>query len=170
MLLDGARFARHLQDYERSAWRLETQPIYTMPNEQRTLRMFLSGEPRPEWHNADWHESVRAIVATGKTIGRVRTVRQPLTDYQRYQLAWGIPNNISAGEDIRILDLTDNNLGLPDQDFWLFDNSIVVHLNFNLDGTLLNIDQLESPDLSPYLRWQEIALKHAVSYAEYART
>jgi hypothetical protein len=167
LLLDREHFAKHLRDYERSAWRLETQPVYTMPNEQRTFRMFLAGEARPDGHNAEWHRSVRANVAAGKSIGRVRTVRRPLTDYQRYQFAWGIPGNIEAGEDIRILDLTEDDLALPDQDFWFFDDSVVVHLNFDPDGTLLNIEQLENPDLPKYLRWREVALEHAVTFSEY---
>lgn len=170
MLLNGEHFAKHLRDYERYAWRLETQPVYTMPNEQPALKRFLAGEPRPEKHNSSWRTNVRAMVEAGKEIGRVRTVRTPLTDYQRYQLAWGIPGNVQAGEDIRILDLTEDDLGLPEQDFWLFDDSTVVHLNFNPDGTLLDIEQLDDPDLPKYLAWREIALKHAVPFSEYDRT
>lgn len=170
-LLDGDTFSRCFEDYTRSAWRFETQPVYTMPDEQPGLARFLAGKPMPDNHNADWHEEIRRWVAAGKSIGRVRTVRQPLTDYQRYQLAWGIPGNINAGEDIRILDLTDDDLGLPDQDFWMFDESIVVHLNFNPDGTLLNVDQVENPELGQYLRWRDTALKRAVLLSEWnART
>jgi hypothetical protein len=121
-------------------------------------------------HNAGWHKTVRAAVAAGKTIGRVRVVRQPLTEYQRYQFDWGVPGNIEAGEDIRVLDLTELELDLPRQDFWLFDDSLVVDLNFNTDGTLVNVDQLENPDLGTYLRWRQTALSHAVSFGEYART
>ncbi|WP_020673379.1 DUF6879 family protein [Amycolatopsis nigrescens] len=136
-LLKGQAFSARFSDYKRSAWRFETQPVYTMPGEQPGLARFLAGEPQPAGHNDDWHEKVRSWVSAGKSIGRARTVRQPLTDYQRYQLAWGIPGNVEAGEDIRILDLTEDDLGLPDQDFWLFDDSTVVHLNFNPDGTLV---------------------------------
>lgn len=171
VLLDGEQFGKHLRGYERSAWRFETQPTYTMPNEQASQARFLAGEPKPDDHNASWHETVRSLVTAGKTIGRVRTVRRPLTDYQRYQLAWGIPGNIAAGEDIRILDLTEDDLGLPSQDFWLFDDRIVVDLNFRPDGTLINVDQLDNPDIDQYRQWRDIALAHAVPLAEWnART
>ena len=170
MLLDGEQFAKHLTGYARTAWRFETQPTYTMSGEQDSLRRWRSGEPRPAEHNAGWHKTVRAAVAAGKTIGRVRVVRQPLTEYQRYQFDWGIPGNIEAGEDIRVLDLTDSELDLPSHDFWLFDSSLVVDLNFNPDGTLLDVDQRENPDLGMYLRWQQTALKYAVPFGEYART
>lgn len=93
-----------------------------------------------------------------------------MTEYQRYQLDWGIPGNVEAGEDIRILDLTEVELDLPAHDFWLFDDSQVVDLNFNPDGTLLNVDRRENPDLEMYQRWQRAALEHAVPFGEYART
>lgn len=169
MQLDGAHFGRHLRDYERSAWRLETQPTYTMPNEQAGLALWRAGAPKPTGHNEAWHETVRANVAAGKSIGRVRTVRDPLTEYQRFQIDWGIPGNVAAGEDIRILDLTQYGLRLPEQDFWLFDDSIVVHLNFNPDGTLIDIEQIENPDLSMYLTWRDLATKHAVPFSDYTR-
>ncbi|SES48874.1 hypothetical protein SAMN04487983_10737 [Streptomyces sp. yr375] len=113
MLLDGDEWRRTFDAYARDAWRFEAQPTYTMPNEAESLARFLRGDPKPADHNARWHERVRGFVASGRTIGRVRIVRQPLTDYQRYQFAWGIPGNIKAGEDIRILDVTDDDRGLP---------------------------------------------------------
>jgi len=170
VFLDGEPFARYLTEYERSAWRFETQPTYTMPGEQESLSRWRSGESKPEGHNTGWHETVRAAVSAGKTIGRVRVVQQPLTEYQRYQLEWGIPGNVEAGEDIRILDMTELKLDLPGHDFWLFDDSLIVDLNFNPDGTLLNVDRRENPDLGTYHGWKRVALEHAVPFDEYART
>lgn len=171
MLLNGDEFGRRLTEYERTAWRFETQPTYTMPREQENLSRWRAGEGPPEGYNAAWQERVRELVSAGKSIGRVRTVRHPLTEYQRYQLDWSIPGNIAAGEDIRILDLTDLELDLPAHDFWLFDDQVVVDLNFAPDGTLLNVDQRENPDLSMYRKWRDTALAHAVSFSEWnART
>ncbi|HEY0450389.1 DUF6879 family protein [Actinophytocola sp.] len=165
MLLDRQQFDRCFTDYKRSAWRFETQPTYTMPREQPGLARFLAGEPKLPDHNKQWHGRVRAMVAAGKTIGRVRTVRRPLTDYQRFQLAWGIPGNIEAGEDIRILDLTDLQLDLPIQDFWLYDETTVVQLNFRPDGTLM--DRQKPVDSAQYLVWRDIAVSHSVPFGEW---
>lgn len=171
MLLTGDQFGERFTECQRSAWRFECQPSYAMPGEQDNLRRWRSGQPKPEGHNAGWHETVREIVSSGRTIGRVRTVRQPLTEYQRFQLDWAIPGNIEAGEDIRILDLTNLDLDLPSHDFWLFDDSLVVDLNFNTDGTLLNIDQRENPNLSQYREWRDTAMAYSVSLSEWnART
>lgn len=170
MRLTPEEWGTYFHTFERSAWRLEVQPTYNMPNEQPSLALFRAGEPKPAGHNSKWHETVRNNVAEGRTIGRVRVVRQPLTEYQRYQLAWGIPGNIEAGEDIRILDLSKTgDLGLPEQDWWLFDNSRVVHLNFRPDGTIIDRELIDAPDISRYLHWQTVALGHAVRYEDFRR-
>jgi hypothetical protein len=67
----------------------------------------------------------------------VRIVRQPLTEYQRYRFAWGIPGNMQAGEDIRVLDVTQDDCGLPlaGTDWWMFD--VVPGLTWEFAGPLV---------------------------------
>ena len=170
MLLDGDEWRRTFDAYERDAWRFEAQPTYTMPKEAENVARFLRGESKPDQHNARWHERVRGYVASGRTIGRVRVVRQPLTDYPRYQFAWGIPGNIAAGEDIRILDATrdDYGLSLSGTDWWMFDEARVVHLNFRADGTQINRELLHG-DISSHLEWKRIAIAYSVPFSEYLR-
>ncbi|MGW1222219.1 DUF6879 family protein [Streptomyces californicus] len=170
MLLDGEDWRRFFDAFEREAWRFEAQPTYTMPKEQENLARFLRGESKPDDHNARWHERVRGYVESSKHIGRVRIVRQPLTDYQRYQFAWGIPGNIAAGEDIRVLDLTQEDYGLPlsGRDWWMFDEIRIAHLNFRADGTQINREAYRG-DPAPYREWKRIALEHAVPFEEYVK-
>jgi hypothetical protein len=167
VLLDGEPWAAMFRDFERSAWRLEVQPTYTMPAEAESLARFLRGEQKPHDHNATWHGTVRDAIEGGKSFGRVRVVRQPLTEYQRYQFAWGIPGNIQAGEEIRVLDLTDTDLDLPDQDFWMFDESAVVHLNYRPDGTQINRELIEEPDITQYIAWRDLAIESSVPFSAY---
>ncbi|MFE2745879.1 DUF6879 family protein [Streptomyces scopuliridis] len=69
---------------------------------------------------------------------------------------------------MRILDLTDReNPGLPGQDFWLFDSSKVVAMNYRSDGTQISRDLLEVPDLNQYRQWKELALSLSVPFSEY---
>ncbi|MGD3106816.1 DUF6879 family protein [Streptomyces sp. YGL11-2] len=170
MLLDGEDWRRFFDAFGREAWRFEAQPTYTMPREQENVARFLRGENKPADHNARWHERVRGYVESGRRVGRVRIVRQPLTDYQRYQFAWGIPGNIAAGEDIRVLDVTRNDYGLPlsGRDWWMFDETCIAHLNFRPDGTQINRESYEG-DPAPYREWRRIALEHAVSFEEYVK-
>ncbi|MER5888566.1 DUF6879 family protein [Streptomyces sp. NPDC001941] len=170
MLLDGDEWGRYFDSFTHDAWRFEAQPTYTMPSEQENIARFLRGEPKPEAHNAGWHRDVRTYKATGRTIGRVRIVRQPLTDYQRYQFAWGIPGNIAAGEDIRVLDVTHDDHGLPltGRDWWMFDDARLVHLNFRPDGTQIDRATFDG-DLAPYREWRRVAVERSVSFAEYVK-
>lgn len=170
MLLDGDDWRRFFDAFEREAWRFEAQPTYTMPKEEENVARFLRGEDKPADHNARWHERVRGYMESGKAVGRVRVVRQPLTDYQRYQFAWGIPGNIAAGEDIRILDVTRDDFGLPlsGRDWWMFDDFRIAHLNFRPDGTQINRESYEG-DAGPYRGWKRVALEHAVPFEEYVK-
>jgi hypothetical protein len=51
---------------------------------------------------------------------------------------------VAAGEDYRIIDVTDRSVGLPDQDFWMFDEEIVVDMNYRPDGTQASRELVEA--------------------------
>ncbi|MFF4404273.1 DUF6879 family protein [Streptomyces sp. NPDC001404] len=168
VLLDGEEWQAYFRDFKRSAFRLEVHQIYTMPFEAETLRSFLAGEPMPEGFNASWHRTIRDHAAAGRIMTRAKIVRRPLTDYSRYLFEWCIPGNVAAGEDYRIVDVTDGtDPGLPAQDFWLFDETTVVHLNYRPDGTQINRELIQSPDLGKYLAWRDIALENSVPFRGY---
>lgn len=165
MSLSSEQLGALFLDFRRSAFRLETHQVYTMPNEQAGLARFLAGEPKPAGHNAGWTETVRKNITVGKTMQRVKVVRRPFTDYTRFLFSWAIPSNVEAGEDYRILDITDRTVNLPEQDFWIFDESQVALLNFNPDGTLKDRELAAEP--KKYLQWQDIALSESVPFLEY---
>lgn len=109
-----------------------------------------------------------AARTAGKTVRRVRVVRQPLTGYVRYEFAWGFVYNVQAGEDIRVLDLTDRpGPDLPDHDFWLFDDTTVVKLLYRSDGTQIGRELLANADLGAYLHWREAAWQASVLFTDY---
>ncbi|MFI6849075.1 DUF6879 family protein [Kitasatospora sp. NPDC050467] len=172
MLLDGDEWQSYFRTFKRSAFRLEAHQVYTMPGEVESLRSFLAGEPLPDGFNADWHKTIAVHAASGRTMTRAKVVRLPLTDYSRYLFDWCIPGNVAAGEDYRILDLTGRTIDLPEQDFWLFDESTVVHMNYRQDGTQISRELIENPDLSKYLRWRDLAISGSVPFGEWnsART
>ncbi len=98
-----------------------------------------------------WLVRVRHFRHTGGWIGRVHVISRPLTDYLRYEFAVYC-RNVEAGEDVRILDLTDRpDPGLPAQDFWIFDETAVVRMDYDLDGIQLGRELLEDTDPAPYV-------------------
>lgn len=147
VLLDGDEWQAYFRDFKRSAFRLEVHQTYTMPFEAQTLRDH---------------------AVAGRTMGRAKIVRRPLTPYSRYLFEWAIPGNVTAGEDYQIVDVTEReNMGLPDQDFWLFDETTVVHLNYRPDGTQINRELIQEPDIGKYLAWRDLALESAVPFSAY---
>ena len=155
------------EEYKHSAFRWESLPVYTIPKERGTFDRFLAGEPMPDDFNMSWRTTVRGYIAAGKTMQRVKVFRWPLTDYSRYMYEWALVVNSAAGEDYRILDLTDRTFEVPAQDFWLFDDETVLLLNFNEDGTLRNRELADPADLDQYRRWRDLALSAAVPWSEY---
>jgi hypothetical protein len=166
--LEGEAWSRYFRDFARSAFRLELHQIYTMPGEADELRRFRAGERPPEGYHYGWLDTMAEARRAGKTVRRVRVVRRPLTDYIRYEFTWGFVFNVEAGEDIRVLDLTDTpGPDLPDHDFWLFDDTTVVKLLYRPDGTQIGRELLANPNLDAYLDWRDAAWQAAVPFRDY---
>jgi hypothetical protein len=166
--LEGEAWSRYFRDFASSAFRLELHQLYTMPGEADELRRFRAGEQPPADYHYGWLDTMAEARKAGKTVRRVRVVRRPLTDYIRYEFAWGFVYNVEAGEDIRILDLTDQpGPELPDHDFWLFDDTTVVKLLYRPDGTQIGRELLTNPDLDAYLARRNAAWQAAVPFRDY---
>jgi hypothetical protein len=166
--LEGESWSRYFRDFERSAFRLELHPIYTMPGEADELRRFRAGEQPPGDYHYGWLDIVADARKAGRTMRRVRIVRRPLTDYIQYEFAWGFVYNVAAGEDIRVLDVADRaGPDLPDHDFWLFDESTVVKMLYRPDGTQEGRELVEHPDLGVYLNWRDVTWEQAVPFLDY---
>jgi hypothetical protein len=122
-------FWQQLREYQSSAWRFEQQRQYDVGYEDVQLQAFLNGDPESPMDNPElggWMRQVAAQRAAGRTIGRVRIVDSPITDYQRW-MAWMDRWNVEAGERIDYLLRADLARVSPapfgDADWWLFDEA-----------------------------------------------
>ncbi|POM26232.1 hypothetical protein BTM25_06260 [Actinomadura rubteroloni] len=168
MRLAGDEWSRLLLGFDRSAFRLELHPVYSMAGEEEDYARFAAGEKAPPDLHYEWLDQVAERVRSGKVMQRVHVVRRPLSDYLRFEFEWGYAFNVRAGEDIRILDLTERpDPGLPGHDFWMFDDSTVVRMLYREDGTQIERDRVEAADLDAYRRYRDIALADAVPFQEY---
>ncbi|MFE7639741.1 hypothetical protein DR950_21260 [Kitasatospora xanthocidica] len=167
MFLDGEDWQRLLHGFSRSAFRLETLPAYKVAGEAEEIEEFLNGyRIDPGTYTSGWTDKLRAHTAAGRTVQRVHIVTRPLSDYLRYEFMYYAPH-ARAGEDIYILDLTDRpNPGLPAQDFWAFDDSTVVLMNYEPDGTQINRVLVED-DVEKYREWRRIAVAESVPFMDY---
>jgi hypothetical protein len=166
--LEGEAWSRYFRDFAASAFRLELRQVYTMPDEEEDLLAFQEGQLPPPGYHYGWLDTVAEAQRQGKTIHRVRIVTRPLSFYTQWEFAWGFAWNVKAGEDIRILDVTDQAAPeLPDHDFWLFDDSTVVKLLYRPDGTQIGRELVARPDLASYLAWRDAAWEQAIPFTDY---
>jgi hypothetical protein len=83
-----------------------------------------------------WLALMRDTVGRGVSVRRARIVSEPVTDYIRFE-HHVTAGNVEAGEQVRWLPRRRASaLALPGNDFWLFDDTLVVFLHFTGDGEL----------------------------------
>jgi Family of unknown function (DUF6879) len=160
-------FGRLFESFSRSAFRLETLPEYRVEVEAHYLQLFMLGHPAPESRKERaWLKTVSRACGAGKAMQRVRVVRRPLTHYIAFELEWGYPENEQAGEEIRILELAPGeNLPDADHDFWLFDDRMVVRMEYDDEGRFVRPVAMD--DAAAYCRVRDALMARAVPLSEY---
>jgi hypothetical protein len=99
------------------------------------------------WFGA-WLDIVGAAVKRGVTVRRARIVSEPVSEYVRFEHDFTGPLNLAAYEAVRWLPrrrATD--LTLPGNDFWLFDDRLVLVNHFSGDGETVAHETTADPDV-----------------------
>lgn len=121
-MITSAEFDALFESFHTTAYRLETLPAYDVGGgEAVRLRAWREHTPRPvqSVRTSPWLARIAATSLAGKRWARTRVVDDPLTDYQRFQLANAYPEAQTAGDEIRVVQRAAF-LGAS-SDFWLFD-------------------------------------------------
>ena len=150
-----------LQNFARSAFRLETLPEYDVPQEAEMLSAFRRGQPVRIRDDHPWLLTVRRHCGAARAMQRVRVVGDPLSDYERFELSL-YPYSSAAGEDVRILEQRHR----FDEDFWLFDDHTVYVLRYDAGGRFLGVEA--GRDVVAYRRIRDLALENSIPFAQYA--
>lgn len=94
------------QNHTRDLFRLEVRDAYSVDSDGEDYRRYLRGESAP---NAEakqpWLDALAADTTAGRIWRKVHLVRGALTDYQRYEFEWGFAYNVTAGEQVRVLEV-----------------------------------------------------------------
>jgi hypothetical protein len=96
-------------------------------------------------------------------------LRSPIGPYLRYESEWGYVMNAEAGEDIRILDLSERPLPPPldgiDHDFWLIDGATAVRMTYDDAGRFVRAETAAPGELPLYLAARDAAMATAEPFA-----
>ncbi len=127
-----------LASFQREALHLEMRDSYGTAAELPHLAKWEAGEPDDTDWLQPWFDTVRSGVHAGKIFRRLRIVSEPVSDYQK----WVLRDShlfVEAGEDIRWLPRSRvSTVALPGNDFWLFDDQVVVFLIFAPSGQVVD--------------------------------
>ena len=88
---------------------------------------------RASWWRA-WHQVIAEVTDRGVEVRRARIVSEPISDYVRFEYDL-THRNVTAGERVRWLPRRQaTDLALPGNDFWLFDERLVLVNHFTGEG------------------------------------
>ena len=159
-MLNERELGSCLRQATRRLFRLETLPAYDVPADRGDFPRYLAGEPGPDMERKGrWLDFLREQRAQGIDRHRVRVLRAPLSDYDRYACEWGYAYNVPAGDDTRVLDLAQRSMpaAVVDHDFWLVDHERTVRMHYDDAGRFLGATLVDAADLSKYQEARDAA-------------
>ncbi|WP_432035460.1 DUF6879 family protein [Streptomyces cucumeris] len=164
-IIDLDDFGKLFENFEHTAWRLETRRRFASDEVAPGYQEFVATGKAPLDLYHPFFTTIREQTQQGKRCERVRIVDNPPTTGQRY-LLYSAARNRSVGEDIRNMWRADaDRLRLPAEDFWVFDSRLVALLNFDDDDNLLNVEVITEPAaVNRYLQVRDAAWHYAARY------
>ncbi|MBO0826176.1 MAG: hypothetical protein J2P24_00200 [Streptosporangiales bacterium] len=138
-------FDRH---FTRSAFRLEVLRFYSVASDGGEYQRYIDGRDPEPGFKEQWTRVLSQERAAGKRRHRVHVLETPLNDYLRYECEWGYAPNVAAGEEVKILDLTEMPVrgDLVDDEFWLLDDEVVFLMRYDDAGEFVGAEQADDVD------------------------
>ncbi|WP_439677115.1 DUF6879 family protein [Embleya sp. MST-111070] len=170
MLLTEAEFDACFDDARFEAFRLEALSAYAVPVETPRFRSYLAGEPYdPEAEPAAWYDYIRERTAAGVTFRKVRMLKGPLSEYERWECEWSYTATERVGQRTHVIDLAEMTAPdeLPSYDWWMFDRASVVRMHYGDGGEFIGAERLGDEVVLRHVRWRDEAVAAAVSFPDY---
>jgi hypothetical protein len=143
-------------------------------NEFNEFNKFKNGLQIEGFANQDWIEDLNLWRSEGKTIKRIRVVPYNITEYFKYELEWCYPRNIDAGELITFIPeklyLAISEKFKIGQDFWIFDNEMVILLDYNEKYEYMDCSQIIDDKVWEYIKFVYALSEHALNFPEFLKS
>jgi hypothetical protein len=161
-------FDRLLRTFTAESIHLETRDAYGTEVELPHMASWAAGEPDDLAWLTDWCHTLRSHGRAGRSVRRARVVSEPLSDYQHWSRSVARPM-VDAGEDIRwVPRRLVSSVAFPGNDFYLFDDRLVVFLHYSGNGLATDrVISTDPHDLRLCRSAFEAAWKHAIRHDDY---
>ncbi len=138
-----------LQACRRSAWHLEMRDGYMLDDPDLVRWQHghrVDPADRASWWRP-WLDLIADTTARGVAIRRARVVSEPVSEYIQFEYDMSF-TNVEAGERLRWLPRRQAlDLALPSNDFWLFDQEVLVVNHFSGNGDWVEAQTVTNPDV-----------------------
>jgi hypothetical protein len=162
-----------LRSCERSALHLEMRDCY-MRSDPSFIEWQAGHRYAPTDRDSWWHpfnEQIAEAVGRGVDVRRARIVSEPVSEYIRFEYDVTFMNVI-AGEKVRWLPRRQaTGLALPGNDFWLFDDRLVLVNHFTGEGESAGRETTEDLDVAKLcMSAFEAVWERAIPHEDYTPT
>ncbi|WP_461006298.1 DUF6879 family protein [Streptomyces capparidis] len=156
---------------KKSVLHLETRDSYAVDDEefaQWKAGALVDPADRSAWWVDWWHGSIADSVHRGVPVRRARVVSEPVSEYIRFEHDVTY-TNVEAGEEVRWLPRRNaSDIALPGNDFWMFDDDLVVFNHFTGEGAWAGHERRSEPAVIRLCATAfEAVWERAVPHAEY---
>lgn len=139
-------------NFKKYAFRLELLQEYDVPEEKESFGRFLrTGEVKDD-NRDEWASIIQSAISRGATMNRVHVIKEPLSDYIRFELT-AYKFNIKEGEKVFLLSQKEfDELKMSiNSDFWLFDDELVLEMNYDKKGKFIESRELRK-DIKSFIK------------------
>ncbi|QFG22866.1 DUF6879 family protein [Actinomadura sp. WMMB 499] len=167
-MLSEAELEALFDDFKDETFRMETLDRYAVSSENERLNRYLSGEPLEiEPATREWLEFMAEEISSGKRWYKVHILRSPISEYLRFECEWGYAVSSQYGQEVFILDEAEHARpeGVPDEDFWLFDDGKVALLRYDDGGRFLGAELVDGAGADAYRGYRDAVMEAAEPFA-----
>jgi hypothetical protein len=144
--------------------RVENRARYSAGSDGEDFRRYMRGEADPT-EGKSWQDHIRADTAARKTWTKLHIVHGPrLSDYERYEFDWGFRYTVDAGEQVRILQVGQDDL-VDFPDFWVVDRQHVVVSIYDSSDRFTGARIVTGPDAATYRALAQVLWHDAQPFA-----
>jgi hypothetical protein len=151
--------------------RIQTLDAYAVPSDDADFAGYLNGAAAPtSEYREPFFQELRDDAATGRTWRNLVVINGVPTDYQRYANEWVYTYSVEAGQDVRILDLSENQAAavlMRTGDFWVIEHQYVARVRYSDDGSHQGEVAVDDDAAIGYIAAAELAWQLGTPFAEW---